>query len=161
MIGLVTLSIRPLLPADAPKCGAIVAVTPLWQRYGLTGERAAGLLSAAATANEGVLVAELDGEVVGFAWWIPRGAFGRSPYLRLIGVAAEVRGHSVGKALLAAVEAGATLVGADCFLLVSDFNHDAQRFYEREGYSAIGRIPDFVAHGVTEIIYRKVLRRLG
>jgi len=41
--------------------------------------------------------------------------------------------------------------------LCSDFNTDAQRYYEKHGYSRVGAIPDYVVPGITELIYRKRL----
>jgi hypothetical protein len=46
-------------------------------------------------------------------------------------------------------------VSSDLFLLVSDFNHDAQRFYQRQGYQQIGAIPGYVLPDVSELIFRK------
>lgn len=45
--------------------------------------------------------------------------------------------------------------GDDVFLLVSDFNLAAQRFYQRLGYAQVGALPDYVLPGVAELIYRK------
>jgi ribosomal protein S18 acetylase RimI-like enzyme len=154
----VSFAIRSLQPGDEGACGAIVASTPLWQRYGLSGSRAAELLAAAPGAGDQVVVASDGIRIAGFAWWMARGAFGRSPYLRLIGVDEAVRGHAIGAALLEAFEADAATRASDCMLLVSDFNVGAQRFYQRHGYVEVGRLPDYVLKDVTEIIYRKVLR---
>jgi len=150
-----TVTIRSFAAADAAPCAAIVNATPLWNRYGLDGEVAAEKMASAVDRDEQVLIAESAG-VVGFAWWMKRGAFGRSPYLRLIGVAPERRSGGVGGALLSAFEREAA---ADCFLLVSDFNTGAQRFYERSGYSCVGRLPGFVLPDVEELIYRKSVVR--
>ncbi len=84
------------------------------------------------------------------------GAFGRSDYLRLIGVRADCAGQGIGAALLSEVEARAT--SRDLLLLVSDFNEGAQRFYRRMGYEQIGAIPGYVLPDVTELIFRKRLR---
>ncbi len=43
----------------------------------------------------------------------------------------------------------------DIFLLVSDFNHDAQRFYNRLGYQQVGKLDDYVMQGVSELVFRK------
>jgi ribosomal protein S18 acetylase RimI-like enzyme len=45
----------------------------------------------------------------------------------------------------------------DVFLLVSDFNTRAARFYQRLGYQQVGAIPDYVVSGITELIFRKRL----
>jgi hypothetical protein len=39
--------------------------------------------------------------------------------------------------------------------LVSDFNHGAQRFYERHGYRRIGALPALVLPSVAELVYWK------
>jgi ribosomal protein S18 acetylase RimI-like enzyme len=89
---------------------------------------------------------------------IPRGAFGRSPYLRLIGVRADMAGSGIGARLLDAMEARAAEVADDLFLLVSDFNEGAQRFYRRQGYVQIGAIPGYVLPEVSELVFRKRLK---
>ena len=147
--------IRPFVPTDAMACGAIVEATPLWQRYGLSGAQLAQRLL---ETSDPVLVAEREGQLVGFAWILRRGAFGRSAYLRLIAVAPERRGERIGEALLEAFEALAREVGDDGFLLVSDFNEGAQRFYARLGYAQVGRLEDLVLPGVAELLFRKRLR---
>jgi hypothetical protein len=43
------------------------------------------------------------------------------------------------------------------FLLVTDSNSSAQRFYRRLGYTHIGAIPDYVVPGITELIFFKKL----
>ena len=49
----------------------------------------------------------------------------------------------------------------DLFLLVSDFNKAAQRFYQRNGYQQIGAIPGYVLPDVTELIFWKRLSSIG
>jgi predicted GNAT family acetyltransferase len=46
----------------------------------------------------------------------------------------------------------------EIFLLVSDFNTDAQRFYARLGYHQVGALPDYVVRGVSELIFWKKAR---
>lgn len=142
--------VRPMVPGDVPGCAAIVGATPLWsERYGVTAPRAVRLFEAAFERKEGLLVAETEG-IVGFAWFLLHGGFGRSGYLRLIGVDPARRGAGAGALLLAAVEAA---VGDDLMVLASDFNAGGRRFYERHGYREVGRLPGYVLPGVDEIIY--------
>ena len=145
--------LRPLEASDIPACARFIAEAPLWRRYGYGAERCAADLEAALQAHRDVLIcAELSAEPVGLAWVLPRGTFGRSPYLKLIAIAAPHRGRGFGASLLAAAED----VGAgDLTLLVSDFNDEARRFYEDHGYREVGALPDFVLSGVTERILRK------
>jgi GNAT superfamily N-acetyltransferase len=63
-----------------------------------------------------------------------------------------------GALLLRAFEAEAARAGRHAFLLVSDFNLDAQRFYERHGWLRSGALPGLVLEGVTELLYWKRLR---
>jgi hypothetical protein len=41
------------------------------------------------------------------------------------------------------------------FVCVSDFNHQARRFYERNGYTEIGPILHLLIPGSSEILLRK------
>lgn len=145
------LMIRNMIAADFEALAAWMVTVPLWQRYGLTTARAITQFENAQTRGDLLLTAE-RGEPVGFAWVMPQAAFGRSAYLRLIGVKPDVMGHGIGAALLNSVE---SQVAEALFLLVSDFNTEAQRFYQRQGYTQIGAIPDYVVAGITELIYWK------
>jgi hypothetical protein len=120
-------NVRPARGSDVPGMAEIVADTPLWQRHGMTQSTAESALNGALARNEVVLVSESDERILGLAWVLPAGAFGRSPYLKWL------------------------------VLLCSDFNLDGQRFYEREGYARVGAIPDYVLSGVAELIYFKRL----
>ncbi len=134
--------------------------TPLWQRYQLTVERASKNFENAFERGEVLLVADAGADNIGcgFAWCLPQGGFGRSMYLRLIGVRQERARAGVGAALLRAAEDAALKVSHELFLLVSDFNLDAQRFYQRQGYQQIGAIPGYVLPDVTELLYWKQLQ---
>jgi ribosomal protein S18 acetylase RimI-like enzyme len=145
---------------DIAPTAAWLPTMPLLQRYGLTPVAAAHMLEAAYSSGDVLLVADhaLHGSLTAFAWCMPQGAFGRSAYLRLIGVRPDCTGLGIGATLLAAVEDRACAFGDDLFLLVSDFNADAQRFYRRHGYEQIGAIPGYVLPDVTEILMRKRLK---
>ena len=148
--------LRPLELRDVPACARFIAEAPLWKRYGYGADRCAADLAKALEAKNDVLIClEVAAQPVGLAWVLPRGTFGRSPYLKLIAVAANERGNGLGARLLTAAEE----VGAgDLTLLVSDFNSEAQRFYQEHGYREVGALPDFVLPGVTERILRKAPR---
>ena len=146
--------VRPFHANDAAACGAIVGATPIWQRVGLGAERAAALLAAAAERGETVLVVD-DGVVSGFAWIDRRGGFGRSAYLRMIAVEPARRSSGLGARLMDAFETVALTEDGNAFLMVSESNADARRFYERRGYVEVGRVPGYVQPDVVELVLRK------
>lgn len=91
----------------------------------------------------------------GFAWIVPKGAFNRSPYLRLFGIHPKYTKRGIGTMLMFQVESKIKIDFGELFLLVSDFNVEAQSFYIHMGYLKIGEIPNYVIHGVNELIFRK------
>src|SRR5689334_4227041 len=116
--------VRPMTPADIPTLAAWMVQTPLWQRYHLTIERASKNFENALKRDDILLVADAGADNIGcgFAWCLPQGGFGRSMYLRLIGVRQERARSGVGAALLRSAEDAALKINPELFLLVSDFN---------------------------------------
>lgn len=151
-------SIRPMIPSDFPLLAAWMVETPLWQRYHLTTAKAILQFEEGLERGDWLITADGKSPACGFGWGIPRGTFGRSPYLRLIGVRPDLTGSGLGALLLGEIERRAAEVASDLFLLVSDFNEGAQRFYKKHGFEAIGAIPGYVLPDVTELIFRKTLR---
>jgi ribosomal protein S18 acetylase RimI-like enzyme len=154
----VEIKIRPLAHADIPGIASWVATTPLWQRYGVTEESMSKRLRDGIGEGATIFVAERIDDVVGFIWLVERGAFNRSGYVQLIGVRPGERGGGVGRALMEFAEQNVFAHHRDLFLLVSDFNVDAQRFYQRLGYRESGKLDDYVMQGVSELIYWKQWR---
>lgn len=151
---------------DLPYLVAWVVRLPLWQRYRLTEATLTKQLTAALAEQALLLVAVQDSHPCAFVWCQPGAVFGRSAYLKLIGVKAEVQGQGLGVALLRALEAKLQAQqlethNQDLFLLVSDFNEAAQRFYRRQGFEKIGGIPGYVLPDVTELMFRKQLLKGG
>ncbi|BDG04853.1 GNAT family N-acetyltransferase [Anaeromyxobacter oryzae] len=150
--------IRPLAPADVPALARGLAALPLMVRYGRTPEKLEAALSAALGRGEGLLVAEEDGALAGLAWFLPAGTLAMGGYLKLIAVLGAGQGRGTGAALLEAFEAAVARESAHAFLLVSDFNDGAQRFYERHGYRRVGALPGLVLPDVGEVLYWRRLR---
>jgi len=94
----------------------------------------------------------------GFVLVHPRGVAG-SPYVASIAVAPERRGEGIGRRLLGLVEDRFRPEARHIFLCVSSFNAGARRFYEREGYVAVGEFADYIVDGASEILMHKWLRR--
>lgn len=153
---------RPLLisemrPEDISDCVQVLLDNPLWERYGVSASKASEMFKAALVDGARILVAHIGEKAVGFVWYVPRGAWDRSGYIRLIGVSPEYQGHRVGERLMEAAEARMKSTAGEVFLLVTDFNVGAQRFYRRLGYTQIGAIPDYVVPGINELIFYKKL----
>jgi ribosomal protein S18 acetylase RimI-like enzyme len=154
-----TITIRPMTGDDVQHCAAMMVATPLWQRYGVTEESASSRLSAGLRDGAIMLVAvgQNNDETLGFVWLVLRGAFDHSGYIPLLAVKPGQRGAGIGQQLLAAAEERTRPSADDIFLTCSDFNVDAQRFYERHGYVKVGALADYILPDVAELIYRKRL----
>jgi GNAT superfamily N-acetyltransferase len=143
---------------DLPMLAEWMVEAPLWQRYGLTISAAISNFEHGMARGDWLIVAVVEDIACGFAWVIPRGGFGRSPYLRLIGVRADKAGIGIGTGLLDELERKSAEIADDLFLLVSDFNESAQRFYKQRGYIQIGAVEAYVVSDVTELVFRKRLK---
>jgi len=143
---------------DCEPAGRIVGKNALWRdRYHYSADQAARDLLYGTSHGDFVVGAFSGGDLVGVAWILPKGAFGRSPYLRLLAVDPDAQSAGAGHALLAHAEVNAVKGAKHFFLLVSDFNERAQSFYRREGYGPVGALPDFVLPGVAEQLWMKKL----
>ena len=151
---------RRFTPSDAERCAAIMSGNSLWQRYGVSYEKALHRFSSSDPNRDRILIAEIDGTPAGFCWYVPKGAFNRCGYIQLIGVDPDQQGQGIGEAMLLEAEALCSAESSEMFLTVSDFNTSAQAFYHRMGYEQAGALPGFVLPDVTELIYRKRLRDL-
>jgi GNAT superfamily N-acetyltransferase len=151
-------NLRPADAADLDPIAAALGRLPLMARYRRPADRLASDLQAAHARGDGLLVAERDGAILGLAWFLRHGTLGMGGYLKLIAVLDGATGKGTGARLLAAYEQEVAASSAHGFLLVSDFNADAQRFYERHGWTRVGALPRLVLPDVDELLYWKRLR---
>ena len=92
---------------------------------------------------------------VGFLFYLPKGAFHSFPLLHLIAVKEEYRSKGIGKKLLDFLEETVFVNNSKIFFVVADFNPDAKRFYEKNGYRQVGEIPNLYRKGITEYLMMK------
>lgn len=155
------IAVRPMSHVDVEACVEVLMGYP-WTRYAMTRERAHNaLMSGFEQMETGVSqlhVATSDRAIAGFVWWMPRGAFYHSGYVRLIGLSPSAQGRGAGRALMRAAEEAVIAESRDMLLLVSDFNIEAQAFYQHLGYAHVGALPDYVVPGISELLMRKRLR---
>lgn len=147
--------IRSMRADDVPAVARLMASDGLWQRYGITEAVAAKRLREGLVEGATIAVAAVDSAITGVIWYVARGVFGLSGYIKLIGVRPEWRRVGVGRTLMEYAEAALFTESDDVFVLVPDGNHDAQAFCGRLGYVEVGAIPDYVVQGVTELVFRK------
>jgi ribosomal protein S18 acetylase RimI-like enzyme len=134
----------------------------LWQRYGMREESISADFDAALARGDLLLAADAEMPARGFAWCQLNGMFGSQAYLKRIGVDPAFAGRNIGGLLLDRVESVVRETGGEMlFLLVSDFNEGAQRFYGRRGYRQVGAIADLAVSGVTELLFSKALGSLS
>ena len=103
---------------------------------------------------------EESGIVQGVIWYQREGLFHAFPYLHMIAVRSDCRNGGVGTRLMDFFEqdsltAGSNRMRIKAFLLVSDHNHNAQRFYQSRGYEEIGCFESLFRKGVTERLLMK------
>jgi GNAT superfamily N-acetyltransferase len=146
--------VSPITPDDYDAAAEAIASGPVFQWYGMTRESSRAFVEAVAA---GTVVARVGGQVVGVANYRNDGAMPVPAYLRILAVKEGSRGQGVGRALLRYVEEQAFARGPNLFLCCVDRNVDARRFYEREGYTMVGPLPDLIAPGITEVLFRKTL----
>ncbi|MCS6914507.1 MAG: GNAT family N-acetyltransferase [Myxococcales bacterium] len=158
--------IRPACPADVEAMAQLaqeLAQQPLLRRYGATPAGLSAELTRLAASpterGEQLLLVQAagPGRLLGLARFHPSGTFAVGGYLRLIALLPGHQGRGLGTALLRAVEDAVRAHSRALFLLVSQDNEAAQRFYARRGYQQAGCLPDFVRPGLTEIICWKRL----
>lgn len=108
------------------------------------------------------VVAEREGQVVGYACW-GRAAMSPAVFdLYWIVVDARTQGGGIGRALLAHVEHEVRREEGISLLIETEGSapyEAARRFYLAAGYAEIGRIDDFYGPGKDKVLYGKRLDR--
>ena len=102
-----------------------------------------------------VLIAESDGDVIGYA---AIAVAGDVADLTRIVVAESQRRAGVASALLAALHDAAAQAGAERMLLeVAESNVDARAFYAAQGYTEVSRRRDYYASGDDALVLGRPL----
>jgi len=96
----------------------------------------------------------LDGTVVGAA--VIRTAWLRGPYLQFFAVLPDAQGRGVGAAFLSWMEREARAADErNLWVVASQINTGAIRFYQRHGFTHIADLDDLAYDGRTEFLFRK------
>ena len=148
-----SVDIRPIATHDEiGHCARLMAGSEPWITLRRDVEQARRILSNPALER---YVARDDGALAGFLILDLQGVF--AGYLKTVCVAPEFRNLGIGTTLVHFAEDRIFREHQNVFLLVSSFNRDAQRLYERLGYEVVGELRDFVVQGHSEILLRKTI----
>lgn len=112
-------------------------------------------------AGYALLGADVDGQLAGYACGGSTPLTESTWHLYWICVRPAAQGAGAGRALLSAFEALVRSRGGERVVVETSGREDyarARRFYEREGYREVGRIPDFYRTGDDCVLYCKGLR---
>ena len=142
--------------AEAEVCAHMMAQSEPWLTLGRSYQ---ACLETILHPDKEVFIAVTEDKVIGSLILNMHGAL--VGYIQSICVAKEYRGNGVGSSLLDYAEARIFASSANAFLMVSSFNSDARRLYERRGYVAVGELKDFIVAGHSEILLRKTRKSAG
>jgi ribosomal protein S18 acetylase RimI-like enzyme len=101
--------------------------------------------------------------------WVARGARGQAPdgivvatdgfllggFIALLAVRPDASGQGLGRQLVGHVEARVFARRRWLFVSCDAANSAALRFYRRQGFTRVGRMPDLVSAGRVELLLRK------
>lgn len=153
-----SVTIRPWAESDVRHMAKIMASHRLWQHYRWSYDRAFGSLRRLYEEHESGFVAVNNGRrMMGFILYNDR-TFGFSGYIRFLAVDDTAKNHGIGRALILQVEADLLERQVNrVVLLCTVWNDSARRFYEKMGFSMVGKLPDWVLEGTDEVLYAKRL----
>ncbi|HTX79074.1 MAG TPA: N-acetyltransferase [Longilinea sp.] len=149
------LTIRKANLDHVENCKDALCQSKLGEEYFASEEKAINTLTGGINKGEVYVALDETGHCLGFIWFILEGIFHSFPFLHIIAVKKEYRGQGIGRKLLAFFEETVFPDKEKVFLVVADFNPEAQRLYERLGYKQVGVIPGLYKEGVTEYLMMK------
>ena len=147
-------TIRSYKPDDFAAVVRMLGDLDPWKRLNYNASDRERLFEMPLQGREAFVI-EAGGSVVGVGVLRQRFLFG--DYLEIFAIASSAQGRGYGRALLAHVEGVVFRRAKNLFVCVSDFNHQARRFYARNGYTEIGPILHLLIPGSSEILLRKTI----
>ena len=144
--------VRSYKPEDRAAVIAMLAGSEPWKQLGYGETDWNKLFDPLPAGREGFVI-ESGGAVAGFALLRPKFLMG--DYLELLVVAPSARGQGLGSRMLAHVEGLVFVRTKNLFACVSDFNKEARKFYQTNGYQEIGPMPNLLIPGSAEMLLRK------
>lgn len=149
-----TFSIEPATEIEKPWAAQLMASSEPWTRLGITLDQC---LSACSDKGNQTYIAHADSVPCGLIILQDRGVAG-SPYIKSLAISPDYRSQGIGKRLLDFAENRYRTTSKHIFLCVSSFNNKAHKFYQKNGYDAVGEFKDYIVDGCSEILMHKRLR---
>ena len=142
---------------EAHECAELMASSDPWQRFGRDFDQSYRMMLDSAREVYVALDPSIQtaSHIAGFVIVIMQGAF--VGYLQSVAVREECRGRGLGTALIEHAERRILRDQPNVFILVSSFNPDARRLYERLGYRMVGELTDYIIEGHSEFLFRKTI----
>lgn len=131
-------------------CASWMAACDPWKRLGIDAD---ALVASMSDPLRETHFAWVGTEVVGVVTLLMYGAL--RGYIQLLAVHPSRQGQGIGSRLLDFAEQRIFAEVPNVFICASSFNVGAQRLYERQGYSTVGQLTDYLVKGYAEILMRK------
>ena len=148
-------TIRLAKKGQAHDCLLCVKKSDLWDEYHRRNPSHEVILEEMISKKQIYVVSNKYGRCIGFMGVINNGCFRKFSYLSILAVKNRYRNKGIGETLVNKFEAIGFERADRVFVLVSDFNKKAQRFYRRLGYKKVGNIPDLFKIGASEYLLVK------
>ncbi len=145
-------AIRKMRPEDRDAVVRLLASSEPWTTLGYSQDDWNRIFCPLPTGRDSYVI-EDGGRVAGIA--IVKQKFLLGDYLELLGIAPWGQGKGLGAALVRHIESIVFGRTKNLFACVSDFNHRARVFYNKQGFQEIGPMPNFLIPGSAEILLRK------
>lgn len=150
-----TVSIRAFEERDIEPAAKVSSDIELFQEYGLNPKRAREILEEHLNEKSRFLyTALIDNHFAGMIDIVEKGFCALTPYVQQLVVSQKYSGQGVGRRLMNFFEENyKNKYGFS--LLVNEKNQSAISFYEKLGYSRIGKVEGYIRPNLNELIYFK------
>ncbi len=152
------LTLAPMTETAAATLAPAIAAIGPWAHYHFDADR---MRASLLVTGDGAIRYQLLAEDVPSGVIIIRSPWLSGPYLQILAVLPTLQGKGAGARVLKWYEDTAMAARIrNVWLCVSGFNLDAQRFYQRFGYTLVGHLHDLMRDGDDELLMRKNLAGL-
>lgn len=135
---------------QAQDCLICVKNSDLWDAYFRTNPSHLATLEDMISKKQVYVATNKNDKCIGFMGVVNNGCFRKFSYLSILAVKKMYRNKGIGEALVNKFETIGFKRADRVFILVSDFNKKAQKFYRKLGYKKVGNIPNLFKVGVSE-----------